>query len=95
MPWTARSVRSVLLGKLHCEEMEGRRHKKYRVYQGDQVIAATLISRGASELSDGLFSQMARELCIQSQVLKEICRCPYGWKEYLEHYDPDLNPYRR
>jgi len=95
MPCSVRDMRSALLGKLGCEETEGRRHTKYRVYQEGRMIAFTVISRGDSELTDPLVSRMARELCVQGRVLREIYRCPYGWEEYLDNYNPDLNPYRR
>jgi hypothetical protein len=95
MPCSVRDVRRALIDKLDCEETEGRRHTKYRIYQDERIIAATGISHGAIELSDDLFSRMACELCIQSQVLRKICQCPYGWEEYLAHYNPDLNPHRR
>jgi hypothetical protein len=95
MPYPVRDMRRALMNKLECEETEGRRHTKYRVYREDRIIAATGISHGATELTDALVSRMACELCVESRVLKGICRCPYGWEEYLEHYNPDLNPHRR
>jgi hypothetical protein len=95
MPCSVRDMRNALTRKLGCEETEGGRHTKYKLYRGGRIIAMTMISHSGSELADPLISQMAKELCIQSQVLKKIYQCPYGLKEYLKFYNPDLNPFRR
>lgn len=95
MPCPARDMRNALTGKLSCEEESGRKHMKYRLYRSGQLIAATVISHGASELTDDLISRMARELCIQTRVLKLVYECPYGLDEYLQFYNPELNRHRR
>ena len=88
-------MRNALTGKLGFEEEPGRSHMKYRLYRSGQLIAATVISHGASELTDNLIGLMARGLCIQTRVLKLIYECPYGLDEYLQFYDPNVNPHRR
>ena len=94
MPCSAHDMRSGLIGKLDCEESQGRRHTKYKLFHEGQLIATTYMSRGVSELSDSLVSRIAQELCVQTSVLKGICDCPYGLSEYLRCYNPDLNPHR-
>ena len=83
MPYPVRDMRNCLLRKLHCQEVEGRRHTLYLVYHQGKVVASTNMSRGDSEVYDPLFSQMAKELCIQSTVLKKLYRCPYDFDDYL------------
>ena len=93
MPCSVRTMREILLGKLECEQVEGRKHTKYRVYSADQVIAWTVLKHGVSELSDGLMGMMANELCITTNVLKKICSCVYGLTEYRQNFDPNRNPH--
>ena len=94
MPCPARDMRAALMLKLGCVESRGQRHMRYHVYRDGQLIARTIMSHGIRELSDGLIGQMAKQLCIRTQVLRQIYECPYGWDEYLESYNPDLNPLR-
>ena len=95
MPCSVAAMRNALLGKLCCQESEGRRHTKYKLYRNGQMIAATGISRNVAELGGDLIRAIAHELCIQTNVLKQIYECPYGLTEYLAGYNPDLNPHRR
>ena len=93
MPCSVRKMREALLGKLECEQVEGRKHTKYRVYKGEKVVAWRAISRGVSELSDSIFGRISKELCVPTRVLRKIYDCPYGLAEYRQYYDPSLNPY--
>ena len=88
----------MLLRKLGCEEDTGRTHITYYVYNEEgRQIAATGVSHEPKgrTIPDSLVSLMAKELCIQTQVLRRLYECPYGWEDYLEHYNPDLNPRRQ
>jgi hypothetical protein len=92
MVYDARRMRAVLLGKLDAEEAPGSRHMRYKVFRGDTLIASTAMSHGADEIDAALAKLMARQLCISLGTLKKIYGCPFGWDEYLEHYDPAWNP---
>lgn len=92
MPYDARKMASELVRKLHAEKEPGSRHMQCKVYYHDQLVASTGISYGAKEINDNLASVMAKELCIRLGVLREIYKCPYGWSEYTDNYDPNWNP---
>lgn len=91
MPYDARRMAGALKRKLGAQEESGR-HMHYKVYYKDCLVGATLISHGAKEISDGLASSMAKQLCITLRVLDRIYACPGDWAEYREAWDANRNP---
>jgi len=86
MPLAATELRRALVGKFGFSEAGSGRgpHDKYRLEVDGQWMAHTLISGGASDLSDSILGQIARQLGVTRREVYEMVGCSMGLEAYLE-----------
>lgn len=81
LDWGA--VERCLSHKLGCVRAEGRRHPKYKLFEGNRLIAVTGMSRGKGNPSDYLISAMARQLKVRRATFVGAVRCTVSRAELV------------
>lgn len=83
MPYKVREVVKSLLKK-GFEEVEGSRHRKFRLYhEGSRTSVATVMSHGETELREVLTGVVARQLSLTHRQFDDLVKCPLDHEGYI------------
>ncbi len=80
-----RAMRRTLQGKLKFSKSEKTKHEWYELLDANgDIIVSTALSRGAAgrDISNNLFSIIAREVGLESSQLADAVRCPLKRRDY-------------
>lgn len=62
----------------------GTKHEALELYAEGRKVAITRLSRSHDEISDPLLSQIARQIHVNSRILRQMCECTVSAQEYIE-----------
>lgn len=82
MPLKASDVESALLRKGFAKKNKKDRRFIYYKLDGTKGIQSTMISHGATEISDNLIGKMAIQLDLSTANFKKLVECTMDQKEY-------------
>jgi hypothetical protein len=85
MPAKISELHRMLANKLQAEWNEGGGHTKYRIIEGDTLIANTVLSRSVTEIDDSLLAKICRQLSVRRQELDHLLRCTWTREQYIRH----------
>ena len=79
-----KTVEAQFVNKLALVKEEGRKHSLYYVYDGEQSITRTQISRGHKEISEDIFRKIAEQLFLKMSELRAAINCPMSKKDFYK-----------
>lgn len=83
MPLDARKVKACLENKLRCE-VSNTHHFFYNLVEDGTVIAWTKVSHNSQEIGAALESQMAKQLGVTTQILRDCVKCTVNRDQFLK-----------
>lgn len=83
MPAKVNDVHRMLVNKLDAKWTEGGGHTKYKIIEGDTLVANTVLSRSISEMDESLLNKISRQLSVRRQQFGLLLQCTWSRQDYI------------
>ncbi len=77
-------VERMLKSKLQCKVKQKRRHIQYGVYNEEQLLGITYMSRNKQDVGSKLEKDMSNQLGISKEIFGALVSCEAGKQDYID-----------